>query len=155
MAKTKAVVATAATEVTNTGAGEANTADTQEQPSAEGGTAEGVGGVTADEKVAAAGDTGTTAADSVDASGGVVQDVVVDEPVVLTAASAALAVDTAVDQPVSAVAQAAAAAVVSDSERYQVISPLDHDGERYEPGEGVYLSVKQAKSLLGHTVIAI
>ena len=35
-----------------------------------------------------------------------------------------------------------------------VLSPLDHDGERYEPGDTVHLTPAQAAPLLGHTVAA-
>lgn len=35
---------------------------------------------------------------------------------------------------------------------YRVVSPLNHDGERYQVGAEVQLSADQAAPLLGHTV---
>ena len=45
--------------------------------------------------------------------------------------------------------QAAAAATTAG---YEVISPLDHDGEHYAVGETVDLTEAQAAPLLGNTV---
>lgn len=36
--------------------------------------------------------------------------------------------------------------------KYQVISPLDLNNERFEPGQYVTLTDKEAEPLLGHTV---
>ena len=49
-------------------------------------------------------------------------------------------------------ADADTSVVVSDLDDYEVVSILDHDGERYEVGDQVSLTPKQADSLLGHTV---
>ena len=39
-----------------------------------------------------------------------------------------------------------------DVKPYEVVSPLDHDGERYAIGDQVELSDLHAAPLLGHTV---
>ena len=45
-----------------------------------------------------------------------------------------------------------AAQADGETKTFDVISPLDHDQERYEPGEQVELTEAQAAPLLGHTV---
>jgi hypothetical protein len=43
---------------------------------------------------------------------------------------------------------------VSDEKLYKVLEPINHDLKEYEPGELIYLSLKQAEILLAVRAIA-